>query len=47
MRSIIKYARTVQFNWVPGLAIEDMAADLAEKFGGDRVEFVNRHSWEA
>ena len=20
--------------------------DLAEKFGGDRVEFVNRHSWE-
>ena len=28
MRSIIKYARTVQFNWVPGLAIEDMAADL-------------------
>lgn len=19
--------------------------DLAEKFGGDRVEFVNRHSW--
>lgn len=21
--------------------------DLAEKFGGDRVEFVNRHSWEA
>lgn len=28
MRSIIKYARTVQFNWVPGLAIEDMAGDL-------------------
>lgn len=28
MRSIIKHARTVQFNWVPGLAIEDMAADL-------------------
>lgn len=28
MRSIIKYARTVQFNWVPDLAIEDMAADL-------------------
>lgn len=21
--------------------------DLAEKYGGDRVEFVNRHSWEA
>ena len=20
--------------------------DLAEKYGGDRVEFVNRHSWE-
>ena len=20
--------------------------DLAEKFDGDRVEFVNRHSWE-
>lgn len=20
--------------------------DLAEKFGGDRVEFVNSHSWE-
>lgn len=28
MRSIIKYARAVQFNWVPGLTIKDMAADL-------------------
>nr|DAD93083.1 MAG TPA: hypothetical protein [Siphoviridae sp. ctHEr2] len=28
MRSIIKNTKTVQFNWVPGLAIEDMAADL-------------------
>ena len=28
MRSIIKNTKAVQFNWVPGLDIEDMAADL-------------------
>lgn len=28
MRSIIKNAKTVQFNWIPGLAVELMAGDL-------------------
>ena len=37
MRYIIKCARTVQFNWVPGLTIADMAGDLVSLLNDDII----------
>lgn len=39
-----RWPKELNFGEVLGEKPEDKA--LAEKFGGDRVEFVNRHSWE-
>ena len=38
MRSIIKCARTVQFNWVPGLAIEDYGT-VVEIVGDEKLRY--------
>lgn len=39
-----RWPKELNFDEVLDEKLDDK--DLAEKFGGDRVEFVNRHSWE-
>lgn len=55
MRVVLKKHTGVVVHWGKHDSLGDVCnaleklddKDLAEKFGGDRVEFVNRHSWEA
>ena len=43
-----RWPKELNFDEVLGEKLDEKLddKDLAEKFGGDRVEFVNRHSWE-